>query len=155
MHQRQKETILERLSFARDNRDYAARYWLAYQDYLDPTDHFTSFVCEDLEGKQEYLALIKKLLDADENAKIFVKVYDFEEEDNEQFFHAETLIIFSRLSLPEIEQIFKEPEDIFPSDIGELTDSLEQNFIVGDDGSLIPAESLFGDGCFAYYCWWD
>lgn len=156
MLQRQKETVLALLKSAEANRNYGTRYWFAYKDYLDPTDHFTGFACENLEGKQEYLALIENLLNADETAKIFVEVYGFEEDHNEQFIDANTLIIFSKLSLPEIEQIFNEPEDIFPSDIGEETDlSQQQNFLIGDDGNLIPAAKLFNDDYSVYYCWWD
>lgn len=156
MLQRQKETVLALLKSAEANRDYGTRYWFAYKDYLDPTDHFTGFACENLEGKQEYLALIENLLNADETAKIFVEVYGFEEDHNEQFIDANTLIIFSKLSLSEIEHIFNEPEDIFPSDIGEETDlSQQQNFLIGDDGNLIPATKLFNDDYSVYYCWWD
>lgn len=155
MLQRQKETVLALLKSAEANRNYGTRYWFAYKDYLDPTDHFTGFACENLEGKQEYLALIENLLNADETAKIFVEVSGVEEDHNEQFIDADTLIVFSKLSLSEIEQIFNESEDIFPSDIGVLTDSSEQNFIVGDDGNLISAAKLFNDDYSVYYCWWD
>ena len=155
MLQRQKETILALLKSAEANRNYATRYWFSYQDFLDPTDDFTAFACENLEGKQGYLALIENLLNADETAKIFVEVYGFEEDHNEQFIYADTLIIFSKLSLFEIEQIINEPEDIFPSDIGEDTDLSQQNFIVGDDGNLIPAAKFLNDDYSVYYCWWD
>ena len=155
MLQKQKETVLELLKSAEANRNYETRYWFSYKDFLDPTDDFTAFVCENLEGKQGYLALIENLLNADETAKIFVEVYGFEEDHNEQFIYADTLIIFSKLSLPEIEQIFSEPEDIFPSDIGEDTDLSQQNFIVGDDGNLIPVAKLLNDDYSVYYCWWD
>ena len=153
--QRQKETVLALLKSAEANRNYETRYWFSYKDYLDPTDDFTAFVCENLEGKQGYLALIENLLNADETAKIFVEVYGFEEDHNEQFIYADTLFIFSKLSLSEIKQIFNEPEDIFPSDIGEETNLSQQNFIVGDDGNLIPAKNLLNDDDSVYYCWWD
>ena len=45
--------------------------------------------------------------------------------------------------------------DIFPDDIGEETDLSQQNFIVGDDGNLIPAAKLLNDDYSVYYCWWD
>ncbi len=153
--QRQKETVLALLKSAEANRNYETRYWFSYKDYLDPTDDFTAFVCENLEGKQGYLALIENVLNADETAKIFVEVYGFEEDHNEQFIYADTLFIFSKLSLSEIKQIFNEPEDIFPSDIGEETNLSQQNFIVGDDGNLIPAKNLLNDDDSVYYCWWD
>ncbi|MBR9942571.1 hypothetical protein KE502_01680 [Clostridiaceae bacterium Marseille-Q3526] len=66
--------------------------------------------------------MIEKLLSIDETAKIFVQVYGLEEDNNEQCITADTLIIFSKLSLYEIKQIFNEPKDIFPSDIREVTD---------------------------------
>ena len=155
MLQRQKETVLALLKSAEESRDYGTRYWFTYTDFLDPTDDFTAFVCENLEGKQGYLALIDNLLNADETAKIFVEVYGFEEDHNEQFIYGETLIIFSKLSLSEIEQIFNEPEDIFPDDIGELTDLSQPYFIVGANGDLVPAVELFNDDYSVYYCWWD
>ena len=156
MLQRQKETVLALLKSAEANRNYGTRYWFSYKDFLDPTDDFTAFVCENLEGKQGYLALIETLLNADEAAKIFVEVYGFEEDHNEQFIYADTLIIFSKLSLSDIERIFNEPEDIFPSDIGEETDlSQQQNFLIGDNGDLVPAAKLLSDDYSVYYCWWD
>lgn len=155
MLQRQKETILARLKSAKANRNYVTRYWFLYKDFLDPTDDFTAFACESLEGKQGYLALIENVLNADKTAKIYVEVYGFEEDHNEHFIYADTLIIFSKLSLPEIEHIFNEPEDIFPSNIGEETDLSQPCFIVGDNGDLVPAANLFNDGYSVYYCLWD
>ena len=155
MLQRQKETVLALLKSAEESRDYGTRYWFTYTDFLDPTDDFTAFVCENLEGKQGYLALIENLLNADETAKVFVEVYGFEEDHNEQFITADTLIIFSKLSLYEIKQIFNAPQDIFPSDIGEETDFSKPTFLIGDNGELIPSTKLFSDDYFIYYCWWD
>ena len=65
------------------------------------------------------------------------------------------LIIFSKLSLYEIKQIFNAPQDIFPSDIGEETDFSQPTFLIGDNGELIPSTKLFSDDYFIYYCWWD
>ncbi len=148
----QKETILEAL---KADKSYENRYWFSYKDFLNPTDDFTAFVCENLEGKQQYLNLIENLLNADKTAKIYVEVYGLEEDNNEQFIYADTLIIFSKLSLVEIEKIFNEPEDIFPSDIGEETDFSNRAFIVDDNGDLVPAADFFDDSYSAYYCWWD
>lgn len=156
MHQRQKDTILTVLRVRDANRDYGgSRYWFSYRDFLDPAEPFTYFACEDLEGKQGYIAMIESLLNADEEAKVYVEVYGFEELKEEQFIYADTLIIFSRLSLPEIERIFNEPEDIFPSDVGEISDFSQQNYIIGRDGGLIPAGDLSNEGYSVYYCWWD
>ncbi len=154
MLQKQKETILALLKSAKANKNYVKKYYFSYKDFLDPTDNFTSFSCEDLDGKQGYIALIENLLIADETAKVFVEVYGFEEDNNEQFIYADTLIIFSKLSLLEIKQIFNEPKDIFPSDIGEV-DDLQQQYIIGDTGDLIPAIDLSNKGYSVYYCWWD
>ena len=131
------------------------KYWFSYEDFLDPTDSFTTFSCENLDGKQGYIDLIKNLLNADETAKIYVEVYGFEEDDNEQFIYADTLIIFSKLSFLEIKQIFNEPKDIFPSDIGEVTDFSRQEFIVDDNGDLAPVSDFFKNDYSVYYCWWD
>lgn len=72
----------------------------------------------------------------------------------DEFISADTLIIFSTLPLHEIKQIFNESKDIFPSDIGELTDS-SLDYVVGDNGNLFPSVNLFNNGYSAYYCWWD
>ena len=154
MRQRQKEVVLELLKSAKANRNYENKYWFSYNDFLDTTDDFTTFSCENLDGKQGYIALIENLLNIDETAKIFVEVYSFEEVNNEQFIYADTLIIFSRLSLPKIEQIFYEPKDIFPSDIGEVYD-LQKTFIIDDQGNLIPVTNLPNRDYSVYYCWWD
>lgn len=155
MTQKQKEKILALLKSAETNRNYKNKYWFSYKDFLDPTDNFTAFSCEDLDGKQGYISLIENLLNADETAKIFVEVYGFEEDHDEQFVYADTLIILSKLSIGEIKQIFNEPEDIFPSDIGEVNDFPQHNFIVDDNGDLVRAANLSNNGYSVYYCWWD
>lgn len=154
MTQRQKETVLALLKSDKASQNYRKRYWFSYKDFLDPTDNFTSFSCENMDEKQGYIDLIENLLTADETAKIFVEVYGFEEIDNEPFIYADTLIIFSRLSLSDIKQIFTEPKDIFPDDIGEI-DDLQQNYIISDDGAPVPAANLAGKDYSSYYCWWD
>ena len=105
MNNQQKGTILTLLKIDESNRNYTNNYWFSYKDFLAPTDDFTDFSCEHLEGKQEYITLIEKLLSIDETAKIFVQVYGLEEDNNEQYITADTLIIFSKLSLYEIKQI--------------------------------------------------
>lgn len=155
MLKKQKETVLALLKYNEVNKNFKNRYWFFYKDFLNPQDNFTAFSCENFEGKQEYVALIETLLNADESAKIFVEVYGYEENDNEQFIYADTLIIFSKLSLLEIKRIFNEPKDIFPSDIGEITDFSQQNFIIDENGDVLAVENFVGDDCFSYYCWWD
>ena len=155
MLQKQKEVIIELLKSDEANGIYENKYWFPYEEFLNPSDDFTAFSCENLDGKQDYINLIETLLNADETAKIFVEVYGYEEDNNEQFIDADTLIIFSKLPLCEIEQIFNEPEDIFPSDIGEMTDFTQHNFIIDKSGELLSAEKLFAGDCSAYYCWWD
>jgi len=155
MDHQQKDTILTLLKTDKLNRNFTNRYWFSYQDFLDPTDPFTTFSCENLEGKQGYIDLIENLLRADDAAKVFVEVYGYEEVNHEQFIYAETLIVFSKLSLSEIKQIFNEPQDIFPSDIGEETDFSQPTFLVSDHGDLIPSEKLYNDAYSIYYCWWD
>lgn len=152
---KQKETILTLLKCDEANRNYENNYWFSYKDFLDPTDNFTDFSCENLDGKQGYITLIENLLHEDESAKIFVEVYGFEEDDEEPFIYADTLIIFSTLSLGEIEKIFNEPKDIFPSDIQKMDDISQKNFIVDNTGDLIGVENLSDNECSVYYCWWD
>lgn len=147
----QKQTIL---SLLKSNKNYENKYWFSYKDYLDPTDNFTAFSCENLEGKQAYLTLIETLLKIDETAKVYVEVYGFEEDD-EPFIYADTLIIFSRLSLSEIQKIFNEPGDIFPSDIQRISDYSERFFIVEENGNLNSVEILPDKDYSIYFCWWD
>ena len=64
-------------------------------------------------------------------------------EDKSRVITAETLIIFSKLSLTEIKQIFNEPKDIFPSDIREETDFSQSAFLIGDNGELIKCVATF------------
>ncbi len=154
MLKKQKETILTLLKSDEADKYYKRRYWFSYKDYLDPTDKFTGFSCENLDGKREYIALIENLLHADANAEIFVEVYGLCSDDSDEFIYADTLIIFSTLTLFEIKQIFNEPNDIFPSDIGELAD-FSQSFVVDNNGNLYPAVSLLNGDYSAYYCWWD
>ena len=155
MFYKQKESILSILKSNETSRNYKNRYWFAYMDFLDPTDCFTEFSCENLDGKQGYIDLINKLLDKDETAKVFVEVYGYEENNDEMVINADTLIIFSKLSILEIEQIFNEPEDIFPSDIGEETNFLGHSFVVNENGDFISVADFSNDNYFVYYCWWD
>ncbi len=155
MDNQQKNTILTLLKVDKTNRNYTNNYWFSYKDFLDPTDDFTDFSCERLDGKQRYITLIENLLNIDGTAKIFVQVYGLEEDNNEQCICADTLIIFSKLSLYEIKQIFNEPQDIFPDDIGEETDFSQPTFLIDNNGELIPSTKLFNDDYFIYYCWWD
>lgn len=154
MNTQQKEKISNLLEVDRINGSYINNYWFSYNDFLDPTDNFTDFSCERLDGKREYIALIENLLGKDETAKIFVQVYGFEDVQ-ERFIYADTLIIFSKLPLIEIEEIFNEPKDIFPSDIGEMTDFIRHTFLIGDSGELIPSTELLSGESSVYYCWWD
>lgn len=66
-----------------------------------------------------------------------------------------SLRIFSKLSPGEIRQIFSEPKDIFPSDIGEETDFSQSAFLIGDNGELISSPKLFREEQSVYFCWWD
>nr|WP_300863509.1 hypothetical protein [uncultured Acetatifactor sp.] len=153
MNNLQKGAILTLLKTDRMNSDYTNNYWFSYKDYLDPTDDFTDFCCECLEGKREYIVPIENLINKDKTAKVFVQVYGLEDKD--RVITADTLIIFSKLSPGEIRQIFNEPKDIFPSDIGEETDFTQSAFLIGDNGELISSSKLFHEEQSVYYCWWD
>ncbi len=154
MDNQQKGTILTLLKIDKTNRNYANNYWFKYKDFLDPADSFTAFLCEQLEGKQGYISLIENLLHIDRTAKIFVEVYGFEDND-EPFIYADTLIIFSRMPLARIKQIFNKPEDIFPSDIGEEKDFSQQTFLIGEKGVITPVTKPSSNEYSVYYCWWD
>lgn len=155
MLQKQKETILALLKSNEADKNYENSYLFSYRDFLDPTDDFTDFSCENLDGKQKYIRLIENLLNKDENANVFVEVYGYDGINHEQFIYADTLIILSKLPLLVIEQIFNEPKDSFPSDIGEITDFSQQNFIINHNGDLLPAADFSKNNYSAYYCWWD
>ena len=155
MYEQQKKRILELLKRDEANGNYENNYWFSYKDFLDPADGFTAFSCENLDGKEGNLAIIENLLHKDESAKIFVQVYGLEEDNREPFIYADTLIIFSRLPLIEIKEIFYEPEERFPSDIGEAADFSKHTFLVDDNGNLLPITVLFDDSYSVYYCWWD
>lgn len=149
-----KKAITALLKLDEANSNYENNYWFSYEDFFDPEDDFMCFSCESLEGKQKYITLIENLLDTDKTAKIFVEVYGLEE-DNEPFIYADTLIIFSKLSLLEIQKIFKKPKDIFPDYIEKMTDFPNKSFIVRESGELIPAKSLLSKDYIVYVCWWD
>ncbi|GFI68765.1 hypothetical protein IMSAG249_00583 [Lachnospiraceae bacterium] len=155
MDDKQKGTILTLLKTDEINRNYVNNYWFSYEDFLDPKDDFTDFSCERLDGKQRYITLIENLLNADDTAKIFVQIYGFEENGSGQFIYADTLIIFSKLLLDKVKQIFNGPKDIFPSDIGEEIELLHPTFLIGKNGKLIPGTKLIDENYFIYYCWWD
>lgn len=155
MNNIQKESILTVLKNAKISKNFVNCYWFQYKDFLDPTDDFTAFSCEELDGKQGYIEMIENLIDIDKTAQIFVEVYGFEENGNVQCVYADTLIIFSKLHIERVKQIFNEPKDIFPSDIGEITDFLKPAFLIDNNGGLIPISKSFSNEYFVYYCWWD
>ena len=155
MNRKQKNIILAMLKNKEISKNYTTNYWFSHKDFLDPTDNFTDFACERLDGKQGYASLIEHLLGLDETAKIFVQVYGLEDHNNEQFIYADTLIIFSKLSLTEIKQFFYQSEDLFPSDVGEETDFPQSTFFISDNGKRIPCAELYDNDHSVYYCWWD
>lgn len=156
MFQKQKETILFLLKSTYEKKKYADNYLIPYRDFFDATDDFTEFSCERLEGKQKYISLINHLLNVDENAHVFVEVYGFEEDNKDKWIYADTLIIFSNLPLSCMQQIFSKADNIFPSEIGELTGCFNENYrIIDKGGNLYPAVNLSNKCHSIYYCWWD
>lgn len=157
MNYQQKDSILALLKMNAISRNYNTHYWFSYTDFLDSTDYYTDFSCERLDGKLRYITLIESLLAIDETARVYVQVYGFEDDqdDNKQFIYADTLIIFSKLPLDEIKHIFNESQDIRPSNIGEVLDCLQSAFLIGDDGKPIPSTTLLEDDHSVYFCWWD
>ncbi len=172
MLQNQKGTIIKLLKAQEAAKNYTDNYWFPYGDFLDPTDRFTDFSCENLAGKQPFITIIENLLHKDQTAEAFVQVYGLEEyAHDEPVIYADTLILFSRLPLFEIKQIFNEPGDTVPSDIGEITDfsqqvivvddignvsyASQQTFIIHKDGSLSPVTLPPAGNMSVYYCWWD
>ena len=155
MLHKQKEVILLLVEHNQSKKNWESRYWFLYKDFLDPADAFTDFSCERHDGKLGYIALIESLLNKDRDANIFVEVYGIDGDDKDVYIYADTLFIFSKLSLPEIKEVFNKPNDIFPSDVGEIKIPFQQIFVIGDNGDLIPATKFFKKGDSVYYCWWD
>ncbi len=156
MLKQQKDAILALLKIRESEKNYESNYWFSYKDFLDTTESFADFACEHLDEKQGYLTLVENLLHMDETAKVFVEVYGYEEDHNNSFIYADTLILFSKLPLSSIKQIFNAPKDIFPSDVGILPDyNSLTSFIIGENGDVLPAENYLESGYTAYYCWWD
>lgn len=156
MLQKQKEVILSLLRTAEETKNFFSVYLLTYKDFLDVTEAFTDFNCESLEHKQGYIDLIENLLCADENAKVFVEPYGIESDSENTYIYGETLIIFSRLTLDEVKNIFNNVDDIFPDDIGNITDFNERPYsVVDESGDLRPASEFLNEGHSVYYCWWD
>ncbi len=151
MFRPQRKTLLPLLK----KKDYRQRYWLAYRDYLNSDDAFTCFAQGTPEEKREYLAMVERLLAQDKEASIFVEIYGLEEEGGQEFFYAETLIIFSCLPLGEIERVFNQSGVLFPSSIGELGDFSQHTFIIEADGTVVLAENWVKSNNSAYFCWWD
>ncbi|GEM_PF-1468483 len=153
-----RERILALLREREQRRDYSHNYLVPYKDYLDASDPFTDFNCERDEGKTNYMAMINRVAAMDPAAQIFVEVYSLEEDDDEAYIYADTLIIFSALPLADVKRIFSQSKDLFPSDVGELQDRDfydKVNLVVTGDGALQPVDSFRGQGSHCYYCWWD
>ena len=55
MLHKQKEVIFSLLKRNQSNKNWESRYWFLYKDFLCPTDTFTDFSCERLDGKLEYI----------------------------------------------------------------------------------------------------
>lgn len=155
MFQKQKESILLLLQTSYYNKDYSKNYWLPYLDFFDTTDDFTDFQCERLEGKEKYISMIEQLLVADKNAQVFVEIYGFEQDNNDIWIYADTIIIYSKLSLHELKQICYKPCDIFPSEIGEIIDLNEKCSIIDKEGNQCLATNLSNHNYHFHYCWWD
>lgn len=163
MNAQQRGTILTLLKTDEINKTYQTRYWFSYKDYLDPEDSFTDFAYANIDGKQQYIDLIENVFRIDDTARVYVEVYGYEEIDGKPLIYAETLIIMSRLPLDDIKRIFNEPDDIFPSDIGEDTnlsrpffsETMGKRFLIDSHGGLISGVNLIREDEFVYYCWWD
>lgn len=91
MHQKQKETILSLVKADYVNKNFLNNYLVLYTEFLDIEEPFTDFNCERGEGKAKYVSLIEQLICKDENAKVFVEVYGFEEESEDAWIYADTL----------------------------------------------------------------
>jgi hypothetical protein len=159
MNAKQKECILKLLKAAYNKKDFSKKYLLAYNDYFDIKDNFTDFACERAAEKQKYLNFIERLLIADKNTKIFTEVYGFEEDGDDIWIYADTLIIISTLKLQEIKHIFNKSDDYFPSDIKKLNDFEEysdfKNYFWLDEKGKLTCISDFIANISVYCCWWD
>ncbi len=155
MLQKQKEVVLTLVKTAYENRKFTHHYLIPYEDFFDIEDDFTDFQCERKEGKIQYISLIKQLMDKDENAQIFVDVYGFEEFGSDTWIYADTLIVFSELSLFQMKHLLYMRDDVFPSDVGEIEDITEDYVVINGEGIMRPVHELCSSSVKVYFCWWD
>lgn len=151
----QKERILSLVKAAEKNKDFSNHYLLPYQEFFDTRHDFTEFNCERMEGKANYLTLIDELTSIDQDTKVFVEVSGFEEDGDDIWICADTLIISSKLYLSDIRQIFENPIDIDPSEIGSMEGFTEKDMVISKDGILHPMHELCDREYNYYFCWWD
>lgn len=155
MLQKQKESILSLVKAKDISKDFSQQYLLPYIDFFDLGDNFTDFQCERDEGKALYVSFIESLTCTDKYAQIFVEIYGVEEDGDDFWIYADTLIIFSELSFSEIKQIFSKSKDVFPSEIGEIKEINEKDILIYKDGTQHLLVASCSRAYNFYYCWWD
>lgn len=154
MLQEQKEKLLELIKYNYEKRDFSHHYLLPYKEFFDTDEMFTDFNCERSLGKLQYISLIEKIISKDKEAQVYVDIYGFEEQCDDTWIYADTLIVFSVLPFQDIKEILNESYDIFPSEIGELDDITEEYMLI-KDGFQYLVKSFCNKACNIYYCWWD
>lgn len=160
MTEKQKETILPLLRRQEEEGRYTELYLIAYEEYLDTEDTFTDFWCERAEGKQQYTEMIAEVVKRDAGAKVFVEVYGFEEEEDgsDIFIYAETMILLTELLDEQIQQVMDGAGDIFPSELGEVSqenDALERAFVIDAAGCKLPLMHYLQEKQRILYYGWD
>lgn len=154
MLKEQKDWILEIVKKDYDKRDFNHSYLLSYKEFLDVDEMFTDFNCERSLGKQQYITLIEKITIKDKAAKVYVEIYGVEEEQDDVWVYADTIIIFTALSFQDIQELLNGSSDLFPSDIGEIED-ITKDYKIIKNGQLYSATEIHTDLSNIYYCWWD
>ena len=154
MLKEQKDWILEIVKKDYDKRDFNHSYLLSYKDFLDVDEMFTDFNCERSLGKQQYITLIEKITVKDKAAKVYVEIYGVEEEQDDVWVYADTIIIFTALSFQDIQELLNGSSDLFPSDIGEIED-ITKDYKIIKNGQLYSATEIHTDLSNIYYGWWD
>lgn len=164
MNEKQKEQILQVLS----QENHNLHYLIPYEYFLDAKDNFTEFNCQRQEGKEEFLPAVWRLKELDHGCQVFADVWgilpkSLKESDHgcpiseEQWIYSESLIIFSSLSLEQVEDCFAVLMENYwyPSEIGTDENSLECWRIAEEALPVFKFSPVTIKPDHIYYCWWD
>ncbi len=154
MLKEQKDWIFKIVKNDYEKREFKNNYLLSYKEFLDIDELFTDFNCERSLGKQQYITLIEKIIVKDKAAKVYVEICGMEEEDDDVWIYADTIIIFTTLLIQDIQELLNDSSDLSPSDIGEI-EEITKDYKIIKNGQLYSVAEIHTDLSNIYYCWWD